>query len=454
VDHAPVIHDARIRLLNARAHAAGRYVLYWMQASCRARYNHALEYAIRAGNELGKPVVACFGLTPDFPEANARHYTFLLEGLRDAQRALERRGIPLVVRRGSPPEVAIELGREACLVVADQGYLRIQREWRTRAAAGLDRTLVQVESDVLVPVEGASQKEEYSAATLRPKIRARVREFAVPLRESRPRARLAPDAFDSLPLGDIPGLVRRLGVDGTVSPASRVTGGAGAAAVVLRRFLEHGLSRYHEDRNDPGLDGQSGLSPYLHFGHLSPLQIVLAIGRRRGKGVTAFLEELIVRRELSMNFTHFSPVYDRFECLPAWSRETLLRHAGDPRPVRYTEPELEAARTHDPHWNAAQTEMVRTGRMHGYMRMYWGKKILEWTERPEEAFRIALRLNNKYELDGRDPNGFAGVAWCFGKHDRPWAERPVFGTVRYMNAAGLERKFDMDAYVKRVAAKG
>jgi deoxyribodipyrimidine photo-lyase len=180
--------------------------------------------------------------------------------------------------------------------------------------------------------------------------------------------------------------------------------------------------------------------------------VALAVKMGPAYGQAAFLEELIVRRELSFNFVHYNRAYDRFEGLPEWCRTTLLEHAQNPRPYIYSRAELEAAATHDPYWNAAQKEMVLTGKMHSYMRMYWGKKILEWSASPREAFRTALALNNAYELDGRDANGFAGVAWCFGKHDRPWARRPVFGTIRTMNAAGLRRKFDPDAYVRKVEA--
>ena len=446
------VHPARIQSLNDVAPRPGRYVLYWMQASCRAEWNHALEHAIERANEARLPVLAGFGLTADFPEANARHYTFLLEGLRDAQRGLERRGIPLVVRRGAPDAIAADLARDAALVVTDRGYLRVQREWRARAARSVACSLVQVESDVVVPVESASHKEEYSAATLRPKIGRLLREFLTPLARVRMRAAPLRDVPASLDLGAVPGIVSSLGVDASVPPVAGITGGAAHARRRLAAFVRTRLRRYHADRNDPGLDGQSGLGPYLHFGHISPLQIALAAKARRGPGLAAFLEELIVRRELSMNFTHRNPHYDRFECLPAWCRATLRAHARDRRAERYTEEELELARTRDPYWNAAQREMVVSGHMHGYMRMYWGKKILEWMPSPEQAFATALRLNNRYQLDGRDPNGFAGVAWCFGKHDRPWAERPVFGTVRYMNAAGLRRKFDIDAYLRRVAA--
>jgi deoxyribodipyrimidine photo-lyase len=452
-----VIHEERIRPLNEGRVGAGRWVLYWMQASCRAGCNHALEYAIRQANGLGKPVVACFGLTAGFPEANARHYTFLLEGLRDAREALEQRGIPLVVRRGSPDEVAAELARDACLVVTDRGYLHVQRGWRERAAEAIRRALVEVESDVVVPVETAAAREQYAAATLRPRLGRQLARFLVPLRETRLRAKPLARPPAGIALDDIPALVRDLGVDAGVPPVAALRGGERAAETRLRDFLARGLRRYGDDRNDPGLGGQSGLSPYLHFGHISPLWIALAVRERgarasRGSGPSAraFLEELIVRRELSANMVRYEADYDRFSVLPAWCRATLLAHAKDRREHVYSPRQLEAARTHDPYWNAAQTEMVLTGTMHGYMRMYWGKKILEWTESPERAFRTALRLNNRYQLDGRDPNSFAGVAWVFGKHDRPWAERPVFGLVRSMNAAGLERKFDMKAYVERV----
>jgi deoxyribodipyrimidine photo-lyase len=190
------------------------------------------------------------------------------------------------------------------------------------------------------------------------------------------------------------------------------------------------------------------MSPYLHFGQISPLYIALKVSKTRSLGAEAFFEELIIRRELSMNFVFYNEKYDSFKSIPDWAKKTLRAHQKDRRPYLYSPKELENAGTHDPYWNAAQKEMVITGKMHGYMRMYWGKKILEWSKTPEEAFKVALYLNNKYELDGRDPNGFIGVAWCFGKHDRPWGERAIFGNVRYMNDKGLKRKFDADKYVK------
>ncbi len=448
-----MIQLERVRPLNAARVRRGDFVLYWMQAAQRADDNHALEYAAAQANELGQPLVACFGLTPDFPGANVRHYAFLLEGLKETEAGLGDRGVCLVVRRGPPDDAAVELGRRASLVVTDDGHVRIERAWRRRAAVTLGCPLVEVATNTVVPVEVASAKEEYSAATFRPKIYRHLERFLVPL----PRTRLKKDSLglrlDSLDLGDTAKVLAGLGLGPGPSPSPSFRGGASEAKRRLGEFLRTGLARYALDRNDPSLDATSRLSPYLHFGQISPLTIALAV-RRRGQrpGRAPFLEELIVRRELAFNFVRYNRAYDRFAGLPAWCRATLLERAGDAREYVYTPTDLEGARTHDPYWNAAQREMVLAGRMHGYMRMYWGKKILEWSASPERAYGTALALNDRYELDGRDPNGFAGVAWCFGQHDRPWGRRLVFGAIRYMNAAGLCRKFDADAYVRRVEA--
>ncbi len=218
----------------------------------------------------------------------------------------------------------------------------------------------------------------------------------------------------------------------------------------MRTFIQKKLSGFGDFRNDPSKDFLSNLSPYLHFGQISPLYIALEAKKYRSRGLEVFLEELIVRRELAINFVFYHSEYDRFSCLNEWAKKTLHEHRKDHRTYLYTSHQFEEAETHDRFWNAAQREMLVTGKMHGYMRMYWGKKILEWSRSPEEGFETALFLNNRYELDGRDPNGFAGVAWCFGKHDRAWPERPIFGKVRYMNEKGLERKFHMEGYLQRV----
>ncbi|MBM3312753.1 MAG: deoxyribodipyrimidine photolyase [Candidatus Aminicenantes bacterium] len=445
-----MIQPQRLRSLNAKDIRKGDFVLYWMQASARAAGNHALEYAVRRANEQKRPCLAFFGLTDRYPEANLRHYAFLLEGLRETRRNLEAKGIQLVVRRVSPEKGVLELARRASLVVVDRGYLRVQKAWREAAAGAIDCPLIQVESEAVVPVETASPKEEWAAASFRPKIRKLLAEYLVPLRERKPRLDSLKLEMESLDLEDPDGLLRSLEIDRSVPPSPFFRGGAGEAKRRLKVFLRDKLDHFHDLRNNPSLDYLSHLSPYLHFGQVSPLEVALAAAATKSPGREAFLEELIVRRELALNFVHYNSGYDSFEAVPSWARKDLQAHLADDRPSVYSLEELEAGRTHDPYWNAAQREMVVSGKMHGYMRMYWGKKILEWSPTPELAFAAALALNNKYELDGRDPNGFAGVAWCFGKHDRPWQERKIFGHVRTMNDRGLRRKFDIDQYVRRV----
>ena len=450
-----MIHSARIQPLNRRSVQDGRYVLYWMQASQRVECNHALEYAIGEANRLNLPVVVVFGLTDRFPEANLRHYAFMLEGLEEVRKGLESRGIRFALMHRSPELAATALAEEAALVVADRGYLRIQRQWHSHVAANSPCTVVQVESDVVVPAETASPKEEYTAGTLRPKMQRILKGYLVPLKARPVRKDSLSLRLDADPEGDFTALLEKMKIDRTVGPVRALRGGTNRAKALLETFVNMKLGHYGDLRNDPGLDYSSGLSPYLHFGQISPLAVALRVsGEKNIPAATreSFLEELIVRRELGINFTLYNERYDEYASLPDWAKKTLAEHAKDHREYLYDEGQWERAETHDPYWNAAQREMVLTGRMHNYMRMYWGKKILEWSRTPEEAFRTALRLNNRYELDGRDPNSFAGVAWCFGKHDRAWFERKVFGKIRYMNDAGLKRKFDMDSYLNKVDA--
>jgi deoxyribodipyrimidine photo-lyase len=424
-----------------------------MQQSQRAACNHALQYAVRRADELELPVVVGFGITQRYPEANERHYAFMLEGLRETEKALAERGIQLVVRKQPPVDAALELADDAAEVIADRGYLRFQKVWRRRVAERAGRRVVQVESDVVVPVETTSGKEEYAARTIRPRIHEQLDGFLVPLEETDPSRDSLDMELDGADLADVSSLLGELRLNRDTTPAPHFRGGTAEAERLLAEFIKSKLERYADGRNEPAADCVSHMSPYLHFGQISPLRVALAVDEAPGKGadnVEAYLEELIVRRELSMNYCHHCTDYDSLDGLPDWAQDTLADHADDRRKHTYTMDQLERADTHDPWWNAAQREMVLRGKMHNYMRMYWGKKILEWVPDPREAFRVALTLNNRYELDGRDGNSFTGVAWCFGKHDRAWAERPVFGKVRYMSAAGLERKFDMEAYVRRV----
>ncbi len=445
-----MIQPERILVLNDDIVRDRSFVLYWMQAAQRAEWNHALEYAIRQANRIGKPLVAAFSITDNYPEANERHYAFMLEGLKETQAAVAKRGIQFVILHGSPERSIPTIAQKADLLVTDEGYLRIQQQWRRTVAEAVDCKMVEVTTNLIIPIEEVSEKENYSAGTLRPRIHRQLDKYLVALRHTKPKHSSLDLKFKSFDITDTEKALQKLAIDRSVKASPFFTGGISPAKKRLRHFIKHKLDDYADKRNDPMQDCQSNLSPYLHFGQVSPLYIALEIMKTDSPGKDAFLEELIVRRELSHNFVYYNHRYDDFDALPPWALRTLNFHAKDKREYCYSLEQFENAQTHDPYWNAAQLEMVLTGKMHNYMRMYWGKKILEWTKRPKNAFQIAIYLNNKYELDGRDPNGYAGVAWCFGKHDRVWNRRPVFGKVRYMNAAGLKRKFDPDAYVRKI----
>ncbi len=445
-----MIPAERIRQLNDQHPQKGRFVLYWMQSSQRVSWNHALQYGVRKANQLDLPFVVLFILVPGFPEASSGHYRFMLEGVLEAKKSLETQGIQFIIRIGLPSGIIADLASEAAIVVTDRDYLRLQKEWRIAVSGELSCPLVEVESNVVVPVETASSREEWSAATFRRKIIPLCDRFLADLEEKRPNNSSLHLDMGENAAGTVESLMRQINPDSPGRNMLPWKGGEAAAHTLLERFITRRLAQYAANRNDPTANVLSDLSPYLHFGQISPLEIALRVRVTKQPDAGIYLEELIIRRELSMNFVTYNPRYDSFDGLPDWARKTLADHAGDRREYIYSPEELENGRTHDLYWNAAQTEMMVTGKMHGYMRMYWGKKILEWSESPEEGYRTALILNNRYELDGRDPNGYAGVAWCFGKHDRAWPERPVFGKVRYMNANGLKRKFDADLYVERI----
>ncbi len=449
-----MIQRERIEKLNDKGIRNGDYVLYWMQSSKRYHYNHALEYAILKANEQQKPLIVYFGLTSEFPEANRRHYYFMLQGLKEVQSSLENKDIPMVISIEKPDIGAVKLSSNASLVVVDAGYLIIERQWRLDAAVKMKCPLIEVETNVVVPVKTASFKEEYSAATIRRKINKILDKFMVPVEGNELQKTFSMPDFEFLNLENIDGVIENLDIDESVKELKNIQGGTSKALETLDDFIKYKLDDYEAGRNDPNRDQLSNMSPYLHFGQISPLYIALQVQKSDSSSKDAYLEELIIRRELSMNFVYYNPHYDSLDCLPQWAGNTLHEHAGDKRDPLYDLHQLENAKTGDLYWNASQREMMITGKMHGYMRMYWGKKILEWTRNPQEAFKIALYLNNKYELDGRDPNGYAGVAWCFGKHDRAWKERKIFGKVRYMNANGLKRKFDADSYVMKIKKLG
>ncbi len=439
-----MINPERIHYRKEGEEGSGDRVIYWMQRAQRAEENHALEYAVNEANRRGVPLSVLFCLDPDYPLATPRTFRFMIEGLAETRNHLLERGIPLSLKLGDPVRQVPRFIQDAALLVMDRGYLRHERQIRHAITEDANCRVIEVESDCVVPVRAASVKEEWSAATLRRRITPQISHFLRPVEEI-PLKRTTPNEGESdYDLADIDGLLKKIGF---VEPQDSLVarGGRSEAEQKLMDFLASPAHLYDIARNDPGREVTSGLSPYLHFGQVSPLEVARAAWDRPG-----FLEELIVRRELAINFVWYNEQYDSINCLPEWAKKTLLEHAEDAREYLYSFKELEQAETHDPFWNAAQKEMILTGKMHNYMRMYWGKKIIEWSETPEIGYRNAIRLNDIYELDGRDPNGYAGVAWCFGKHDRAWKERPVFGKVRYMNANGLMKKGDIAGYVERI----
>ena len=422
----------------------------------RDRDNAALDIAVAAANELGKPLVVFFAPVPFYPHANLRHYKFLAEGIPDIAAALARRNVGFILRK-FPDHSLIGFCDEvkAALVVGDENPMREPEAWRQSAAKKLGVPLWTVDADVIVPSR-LLEKAQYAAHIIRPRLQAQLKRFLVPSTNPRaafpwkaPRSLLSIDPQIDWHRAD---LTEGWSIDRSVSMVSGWRGGTEEARRLLHEFVQHKLRGYGTLRNKPEVDHTSRLSPYLHFGHIGPVTIALAVEKADAPiaDKEAFLNQIITWRELALNLVRFNPDYDNFLCGEPWAHRSLAQHAKDPRPVLYTERQLENAETHDPLWNAAQMQMVTTGWMHNYVRMYWAKKILEWSPAPAEAYRVAVYLNDKYELDGRDPNGYAGIAWSIvGKFDRPWFERPIFGQIRYMSGASTGKKFDSRKYIQQ-----
>jgi len=456
--HDPIVamaQDPRIRVRQpGQPDSAGRCVVYWMQRAQRATDNPALDVAIEAANTLALPVVVFFGLTPAYPRATLRHYRFMAEGFEDIAADLRTRRVGFVLRRHPNHDLArfCDAIRPA-LVVGDENPLRDPERWRADYAARLRVPFWTVDADVVVP-SVLLLKAQYAARTIRPRLQPLVPRFLAAGPEPKARVAWSPPAGLSAEPPAV-AVIGALDIPASPGPVPAMRGGPRQADAALKRFLAKRLAGYATNRNHPDLDGTSELSPYLHFGHIGVRAIARAVGAADAprEDREAFLEELIIRRELAVNFVRFNPRYDSLDGCEPWALGTLARHARDARRPCYTREQFEQAETHDPLWNAAQLQMVGTGWMHGYVRMYWAKKILEWTRTPEDAFAIAVELNDRYQLDGRDPNGYTGIAWAIGgKHDRAWGpERPIYGTVRYMSYASTSRKFDCRAYVRRVA---
>ena len=432
----------------------GKCVVYWMQRAVRVEDNPALDVAIGAGNLLGLPVVVFFSVIPNYPSANLRHYHFLQQGLRDVEEEVAERGVGFVLRRYPENSLGAFLEEvQAALLVGDENPCREPERWRRVMARRLKLPFWTVDADVVVP-SVVFGRDYFLLHHFRPRLHEELPRYLVRPANTKPlHAWTKPRGVESFSLaGDVTRGFKEL--DRSVRPVDTFTGGSGAARRRLREFIDQELAQYDESRNHPERRGTSRLSPYLHFGNLGPLTIGSAVeeavvaGKVSRQTRDRFMDQLIGWRELSVLFVRHNENYDNLKCAEPWALKTLTEHAGDARPQRYTLEQLERAETGDELWNAAQREMVDTGWMHNFMRMYWAKKILEWAPDPARAFEWAVMLNDKYELDGRDPNGYAGIAWAIaGKHDRPWFERPVFGQVRSMTAASTAKKFDSASYI-------
>ena len=451
-DMERIRQNPRVTVRNsADLNLAGKCVVYWMQRSQRAVDNPALDVAISVANELKKPVVAFLAPVPFYPSANLRHYRFLQQGIPDISADLERHGTGFVLR--AYPDHSLEKFCDEvrpAIVIGDENPLREPESWRVRAATRLRYPLWTVDADVVVPSR-LIEKEQYGARTIRPRLQKLLPEFLVKVKAEKARVPWSkPRGLKSL--SHDYDFTTGWDLDGSVPPVNW-RGGTREGFRVLKQFVKDRLAGYPVNRNHPELPGTSQLSPYLHFGHLGPLTVAHAVQDASAPAAAkqAFLEQLIVRRELAVNFVNYNEDYDRFECLEPWASRSFAQHARDRRPLIYDEGQLERAETHDPLWNAAQKQMVLTGWMHNYMRMYWAKKILEWSPSVAVAYERAVRLNDRYEMDGRDPNGYAGVAWAIvGKHDRPWFKRPIFGQVRFMSYASTSKKFDSQRYIENI----
>jgi deoxyribodipyrimidine photo-lyase len=482
-------NSARLRRLNdARTNPRGEYVLYWAQIHRRLERNHALDYALRCADETGKPLVVYEGLRLDYPWASRRLHRFVLEGMQANTRAAAQRGLnywPFVeTGAGEPRGLVHRLAARAAIVVTDDFPCFIVPGQSAMVARRAEAPVFAVDGSSVVPLSLLGPAVS-AAAHLRPRIHKAFaqawphRAAKTPRITAVARKKVAAP-FERWQTSNLDAFLASLPIDASVPPVLATPGGATAARLRLQAFLKHRLTGYAEERSAPcsPTDGHaSGLSPYLHFGHISIEEVVESVllttgewttgelrihnrGKREGffgddADVNSFLDQALTWRDVGFQW-HWSRRADTKSletALPKWALATLAAHAGDPRPHLYSLEEWEAGATHDPLWNAAQRELVATGAIHNYLRMLWGKKVIEWSRTPEEAYRTLDHLNNKYALDGRDPNSYAGILWCFGLFDRPWApERPVLGQLRYMSSENTARKWKLGPYYDYVNA--
>lgn len=463
----------------------GKYVLYWMQINRRFHYNFALEYAVERANELGKPLLILEAFSCDYPWATDRSHTFMMQGMKEHLDYAESQNLNYVsFTEGKPGEydrLLKKLASNAAELITDEYPVFIMKERNSHYPDELNLPYTTVDSNGLIPL-GLTEKDPYSAYFFRKIMQKHFVEAFTnppanhPLSQLEVNTRL--DLNDLLPddfpdpaesLNNISRFIERLDINHEVGPVEK-NGTRAAALGKLGHFIRDGLLEYDEKRNDPDLDKTSGLSPWLHFGKISEYEIVKAVLEHQPEGwaldkitfnkgstggffngnpnIDSFLDEVITWREVGFHFAHHRDDYDRLDSLPDWVQKTLDQHRDDPREWNYSYDELAASQSHDDIWNAAQTQLREEGIIHNYLRMLWGKKVIEWTPDPETALQYLIDLNNTYALDGRDPNSYSGIFWCFGRFDRAWQERPVFGKLRYMTSDSTRKKVKLKEYLR------
>ncbi|XP_055627562.1 deoxyribodipyrimidine photo-lyase [Toxorhynchites rutilus septentrionalis] len=450
----------RVRMLsNAKEVGEGKNgIVYWMSRDGRVQDNWAFLFAQKLALKNELPLHVCFSLVPKFLDATIRHFKFMLKGLEEVASECESLNINFHMLSGLAKDTIPKFVKEHRMgaVVSDFSPLRVPMQWVDDVSKALpaDVPFCQVDAHNIVPLWVTSDKQEYAARTIRNKVNNNLNTY---LTEFPPVIKHAHKASFKANSIDWTKLLATLEVDRTVDEVSWAVPGYTGGVTTLQSFVEKRLRKFSTKRNDPTNDALSNLSPWFHFGQISVQRCVLAVkqyGKGFSEGVAAFCEEAIVRRELADNFCYYNKNYDSLKGAYDWAQKTLNDHRKDKRIYVYSREQLEQAKTHDDLWNAAQIQMVNEGKMHGFLRMYWAKKILEWTKTPEEALEIAIYLNDRYQLDGRDPNGYVGCMWSIaGIHDQGWREREVFGKIRYMNYEGCKRKFDVAAFVARYGGK-
>ena len=464
----------------------GAYVLYWMSINRRLNYNFALEYAVAWANKLDKPLLIYEGLSCDIPWASDRFHKFLIEGMVESVEFCEKNGFNNFSFVESQPDqgtgLVDELANNACLVIADEYPVYIIKPYNRMMSRRVNIPWYTVDSNGLIPMK-TSDKAPYSAFIFRRNMQKLFLESYQnppqkdPLNNLKNRSSitLSDEFLNRYPKlsasTDIPELVASLQINHEVK-ALEISGTRQAGLSQLEDFTQNRLLKYAENRNNVENGAASGLSPWLHYGKISAYECVLAAlekqpadwspdkitfqqGKRDGffgghPAIDAFLDELITWRETGFHYCHQVHNFDKYESLPDWAINTLDKHSSDPREFVYSFEDFEMARTHDPIWNAAQRQLVREGIIHNYLRMLWGKKVLEWTEHPRIALKFLIELNNKYAIDGRDPNSYSGIFWIFGRFDRPWGpERPIYGNIRYMTSDNTAKKINLKPYLQK-----